>query len=140
MAEASTGLKVSAPIVPYSPIDVYPTHFSIFGKGGMKSVESIEERNTIPEERREEGMIVYVSEDQTAYALRGGITNSKWVDLQSFIEGANAGRLKVSVEEPLNPTPTTVWMDVGNHDIKYRDPENNYWVSYVPPLVDGGDF
>lgn len=140
MAEASTGLKVSAPIVPYSSIDVYPTHLSIFGKGGLMSVDTVAERNAIPEERREEGMIVYVSEDQIAYALRGGLTNTKWVDLQSFIEGANSGRLKVSVEEPLNPTTTTVWLDVGNEDIKYRDPTNHYWVSYVPPLVDGGEF
>ena len=139
MAEASTGLKVSAPIVPYSLVDVYPTHLSIFGEGGLKSVETIADRNAIPEERREEGMIVYVSEEETAYALRGGITNSKWVDLQSFIEGANSGRLKVG-PEPLNPTATTVWLDTDNHDLKYRDPQNNHWISYIPPLVDGGEF
>ena len=61
--------KVVAPVVPNSPLDVYPTHIAIFGKGGMKNVLSITERNAIPTERRENGMFVYTYTDSTLWVL-----------------------------------------------------------------------
>lgn len=38
---------MSAPIVPASLEDTYPTHDSTYGKGGYKEVATIEDRNNI---------------------------------------------------------------------------------------------
>ena len=47
-------------------------------KGGFHQVNNIEERNTIPKEKRIEGMYCYVLND-TIYRLLGGIENSNWI-------------------------------------------------------------
>ena len=48
-----------------SELDVYPTHEAKFGKGGYRTVANIAERDDIPFERCEEGMLVTVLEDNT---------------------------------------------------------------------------
>lgn len=62
MAELK-GTNVAAGIVPFTDQDNYPTHYSKYGKGGLKSVDTIEERDLIPAERTEEGMLCYVKND-----------------------------------------------------------------------------
>lgn len=57
------GTNVASPIVPFSSEDTYPTHEAKYGKGGFRTVETIAERDAIPEARREEGMLVYVVND-----------------------------------------------------------------------------
>lgn len=61
-----------------SPLDTYPTHDSLLGKGGHREVIELSERNAIPDERRRVGMTVYVDETRTTYRLIGGITNDHW--------------------------------------------------------------
>ena len=76
MAELK-GTNVAAGIVPFTDLDKYPTHYAKYGKGGYMSVETIEERDKIPAERKEEGMICYVTTDPSGahtYQLRSG----KW--------------------------------------------------------------
>lgn len=46
-------------------------------KGGYHQVNSIDERNNIPEGKRKEGMLCCVKNDKT-YKLSGGISNSNW--------------------------------------------------------------
>lgn len=140
MADIEKTLKISAPISPYSTSDSYPTHLSIFGKGGMKSVQSIAERNAIPEERREEGMLVYVVADKKIYGLRGGISNTDWCDIRFIVNGENAGQIIVSISAPENPTESTLWFNPSDGNIYSRNIANNTWIQYVPPLVDGGEF
>ena len=48
-----------------SELDVYPTHEAKLGKGGYRTVVNIAERDNIPFERCEEGMLVTVLEDYT---------------------------------------------------------------------------
>ena len=48
-----------------SELDVYPTHEANLGKGGYRTVANIAERDNIPFERCEEGMLVTVLEDNT---------------------------------------------------------------------------
>ena len=48
-----------------SELDVYPTHEANLGKGGYRTVANITERDNIPFERCEEGMLVTVLEDYT---------------------------------------------------------------------------
>lgn len=74
------GVNVFDHIVPFTNSDNYPTHLAIYGKGGWRTVNSIAERDAIPIERREEGMVVHVI-GQGDYKLVGGINNSNWVPL-----------------------------------------------------------
>ena len=48
-----------------SNLDVYPTHEAKLGKGGYRTVANIAERDNIPFERCEEGMLVTVLDDDT---------------------------------------------------------------------------
>lgn len=57
------GTNVASGLVPFTDQDKYPTHYSQYGKGGYRTVQTLEERDTIPEERREEGMLCYVIDD-----------------------------------------------------------------------------
>jgi len=72
------GSNISAPIVPFTVFDEYPTHEAEYGKGGLRTVNTITQRDAITEERREVGMMVYVASENLYYRLAGGITNDHW--------------------------------------------------------------
>lgn len=72
------GTNVASGIVPFTTEDNFPTHYSKYGKGGWREVNTIAERDDIPEARRSVGMIVYVVDNNIAYILKGGITNDNW--------------------------------------------------------------
>lgn len=50
--------------------DNYATHLDWFQQGGFRCVETIIERDSIPDLRRNPGMLVYVSNTATIYQLR----------------------------------------------------------------------
>lgn len=58
----TSGTIVVANIIPSSPRDTYPTHHANFGRGGYKTVSSIEERNLIPVDRLTVGTEVRVTD------------------------------------------------------------------------------
>ncbi len=140
MSDIKNSLKISAPITPYSTIDNYPTHLAIFGKGGLKSVDTLQDRNDIPLERREEGMLVYVKSEQKIFGLLDGIQNENWIDAQGIINGPNAGIIVVDIARPEDPSAGTIWLQQEEGNIYYRDIGNTKWLTYIPPLVDGGEF
>ena len=78
------GVKVSNFIVPMSARDTYPTNLDIFGRGGIHSVDTILNRDVITTERRSEGMLSFTKNNESMYALLGGITNDKWFKLFDF--------------------------------------------------------
>lgn len=80
----NTGLQVLAGIVPKNQADTFATHFSKYGQGGRHSYTSIAERDSIPIERREYGMEVYVQATGKAYTLINGLTNSDWEETLSI--------------------------------------------------------
>lgn len=51
-----------------------------------RRVSTITSRDSIPSNIRWEGMLVYVTSEETTYQLKGGIDNTKWEEL-----GANTG-------------------------------------------------
>ena len=61
------GTRVASCIVPFTSFDEYPTHYAKYGKGGYRSVSSIEEMEAIPNNRREEGMLVWVISESSLY-------------------------------------------------------------------------
>lgn len=72
MAELK-GTNIASGIVPFTDLDKYPTHYAKYGKGGYMTVETLRERDSIPEERKEVGMLCYVINDETnihTYRLR----------------------------------------------------------------------
>lgn len=73
------GTNIATGIVPFTTEDVYPTHYSEYGKGGWKQVATIVERDAISLERRELGMVVYVLEENKTYTLKEGLSNEYWV-------------------------------------------------------------
>ena len=81
--ENLTGTNVAAPIVPFTSSDQYATHKAKYGKGGWRTVDTLAERNAIPDSRREELMIVAVRADGKTYQLKGGIHNNDWTEYKA---------------------------------------------------------
>lgn len=61
------GQNVAAPIVPFTNLEIYPTHIALYGKGGHKTVATIYDRDALPIERLEEGCSVFVKENGVKY-------------------------------------------------------------------------
>lgn len=81
------GLFVTDYIRPVSLQDKYPTHLDIFGKGGIHGVDTLIARNNITSARRREGMLCFVREDNSYYALLGGVDNENWIRISTFSDG-----------------------------------------------------
>lgn len=82
------GTKVSAPVVPFTTDDIYPTHDSKYGKGGWKEMATIADRDAIPIDRRSQGMVVHVVNDPLP------LNNVPWIlqaDLVSYVALATGG-------------------------------------------------
>jgi hypothetical protein len=84
MSSILGGVKISDYIRPYSLLDTYPTHLENFGKGGVHSVDSIVLRNNISLLRRSLGMMAFVFEDSSMYALFNELKNTDWIKLWEF--------------------------------------------------------
>ena len=78
MAKFIGTVKLTGPISPTDTEDAYASHMALYGQGGYRSVATLAQRDLITDERREDGMVVYVIEDETEYRLKGGIANSNW--------------------------------------------------------------
>ena len=75
------GTLVAAPVRPAAEEDTFPSAHANEIKGGLHAVETLAERDAIPAERREDGMLCAVGETGTVYQLRGGIDNAGWVSV-----------------------------------------------------------
>ena len=71
MSEELKGTNIYAPIVPGTDEDKYPTHDSKHGKGGYKEVSTLEERDSLPEERLRVGCKVYVVSEGKEFHYKG---------------------------------------------------------------------
>jgi hypothetical protein len=83
MAQIPNSVRVGGFIAPSDTGDTYPSHDAIYGKGGLRGVSTTTVRDAIPDARRSEGMMVYVESDEKVYLLKGGITNTDWVELST---------------------------------------------------------
>src|SRR6478609_2240217 len=73
-----TGTKIYAPIRRADTNSPFEAMDSNEVKGGVHVVNTIEERDAIPDWFRKEGLEVYVISNDTKYYLKGGITNAHW--------------------------------------------------------------
>ena len=76
---ALQGTILASKIVPTDSLDTYATHDDKYGRGGHRSVDTLEERDNITTPRRKEGMTVYVISEESDYRLKGGTANENWV-------------------------------------------------------------
>jgi hypothetical protein len=72
-------VPITGIIAPTSELATYPVTDPQYGLGGLRSVGTTAQRNAIAQERREEGMMVYVQNVDSYYALVGGTSDSDWV-------------------------------------------------------------
>jgi len=75
---AIPGTNVASPLAPFDTADEYPTHKAEYGLGGWREVDTIADRDAIPEMRRSVGMVVYVREAEKQYQLK---SEDEWEEL-----------------------------------------------------------
>lgn len=96
MSTIPGGVKLTGFIAPNDSTDTFPVFKPIYGLGGLRTVDALLDRDVITNERREEGMMVYVKSDKNYYQLSSGLTNSDWVNL-NFTNGGSSYGSQVTV-------------------------------------------
>ena len=83
---ALTGyISVGLPIGPNVDNDPYFVTNPRYGLGSLRTVAKLIDRNDIIAQRREEGMLVYVTEENKYFSLIGGTGNSYWVEFTTGV-------------------------------------------------------
>ena len=85
-------VQVSGTIAPSSAADTYPVTDPQYGLGGLRTVSTVNERDAIPAERRQAGMVVYVSSVGEWYALAN--------DLAAWTAFAPGSALPIVIASP----------------------------------------
>jgi hypothetical protein len=78
------GVAVTGSIVPTDTVDTYATHQALYGKGGLRTMATLSDRNSIPAARREAGMMVRVTADNSIWRLNSDLTT--WREDSEIIE------------------------------------------------------
>lgn len=116
------GTNVSSPVVPFTDLDKYPTHYSKYGRGGHKEIDTYQNLLAIPATRLTIGTVCYVKELDTEYRCTGfklpGDKNS-FTD-ESSTTSAHVGvwiqlasDIVVSDYEPAG-SERKLWLDTGD--------------------------
>ena len=85
-------------------------------KGGFYQADSITERNSIPIERRKEGMFCWVSTLKIVYQLVGGIENSNWTEFKSGSSSIDGyAHIWIGKEPPSDLS--MLWLDTNSDGI-----------------------
>lgn len=136
MEKNKKGINVSAPIVPYTDQDTYPTHEAIYGKGGWKSVRTIEDLKAIPKGRLEDGCIVRVVESSSS----SGSAVEFYYD-SSIKDGASIpGSITDPIEREVYPYKFRKWAP-GYLPTKLSDLENDMaFIAEVHDTEENGDY
>ena len=92
------GTILASKIVPTDSLDTYATHEDKYGRGGHRSINTLEERDNITTPRRKEGMTVYVVSEESDYRLKGGVADENWVKEENSSLGPTILNSKVDKE------------------------------------------
>ena len=84
-------ISVGLPIGPNVDNDPYFVTNPKYGLGGLRTVADSTARNAIVNERREVGMMAYVTAENKYYYLSGGTGNSYWVEFSGGSGGGGTG-------------------------------------------------
>lgn len=74
MAFIPGSVRVTGFIAPTDSNDVYPTHDSLYGKGGYRELDTLAELNDISISRKKAGMLCYVAETDSVWKLAQDLT------------------------------------------------------------------
>ena len=130
---ALQGTILASKIVPTDSLDTYATHEDKYGRGGHRSVDTLEERDNITTPRRKEGMTVYVKENKTKYILESGIENANWkVDSSG---GGSGGDVDLSDYYKKTETYSKVEVDTKIADIPPTDLSGYYTKTQTETLL-----
>lgn len=115
------GTNIGAQVVPYDSADSYPSHYALYGKGGLRTVQSITERNSIPVQRLEKGNLVHVIDNGNTYALKDSWAGGATVDTDweiAYQSLASYGTPTIRYVDPFGSNtnngldPSTPWQTI----------------------------
>lgn len=123
------GTNIASLIAPFTTDDAYPTHDSLYGKGGYKSVNTIIERNNIPVQRLTDGCVCYVVDEEQEY--RWNAEDAEWVKVLAGLSDEDAAKLakfniydnKLNIDEGELKVEDTI---ITNTDVFYPDNLGGY--------------
>jgi hypothetical protein len=135
----NVGTLISAPIRPNSSLDPIASAWAKEIKGGLHTVSNVSERNSIIFQRREWGMMCYVTDENKTYQLfynysdNDIMNNSNW---KEFTSGSGSGSngewvdsvISIRNDEPTSPTNGERWI-IGS------TPSGTNWGSKSPGLI-----
>lgn len=107
----------------------YPVAKSSDIKGGVHFFQTIVDRNNLPANFRDTGMIAYVNENNTYYVLIGGIANSNW---QTWVErvlffptGCGVPDTLAIADSAINKY--AIYGDSCNNKVYFYNPKTKTW-------------
>lgn len=93
------------------PLDTFPTHDSLLGKGGYREVATLVELYNITAQRRRVGMLAYVLEDGKVYLLAEA-TTPVWVE---FAGGGGGSDLNYVHDQTMASNTWVIPHNLGKH-------------------------
>lgn len=146
------GIVLGGTAVPTDSADTYAVTDPVWGKGGLRTVATIADRNAIPIPRLEKGMLVHVIADGNTYALKdtwtGGLTvDADWQLFTSTPGVASwtpqglttAGAGGISVGTNLGTSPTPIETTLREILFPYSGPTVSLAISPAAGLREFGD-
>lgn len=128
------GTNLASGITPFTTEDTFPTHYSQYGKGGWREVDTEADRDAISTDRQSVGMVVYVAETDTSYQLK----SEGWVELGldlstdiSYTDLANKPQIN-SVELSGNKTLTELGIQPSGTYVTEEELIAKGYISAVP--------
>lgn len=104
------GISVPVPIVPPSTSDTNPTHYAQYGVGGLRSVVTASDLQTIPNPRLEAGMVTVTQDELIAYTLAS--------DLRTHIPGLIVN-LPATTQYFIDPVSSSPLTGNGSYDAPF---------------------
>lgn len=138
------GTNLAAAIAPFTTDDTYATHDSQYGKGGWHEVLTIAERDAIPEDRKRNGMAVFVVEEKKVYTLE---SDGSWTEFKTGPEGpivssvnGDTGDVIVKAVQNQKDNSTMIKSWVGTQEeynaLSEKDPNTLYFIKKDGQTVD----
>lgn len=112
------GTNLASAVVPFTTADTFPTHHAQYGKGGWRSVATHDDLAAISDQRKEDGMVVFVIETSTAYTWN--LTTQTW---DFFAAGGDTSPKRITqthtVTNLVAGTPQSFFLELAKASIIY---------------------
>jgi len=117
------GTNIAAPVLPFTDLDVYPTHVDEYGKGGFIAVNDTSARDAIPAGRLKLGMVVSTVADDTLWKLTS-LSPVTWTEVTVGSGGGSVAGFLFEQDDP-----STTWTIA--HNLGYKPVVSLYSVGSV---------